>query len=197
MDDHLGRDIRHDDLYEELAPTTHCKFSKKNALSQSPALQIFLDSGHGGAWKRETLEAAWPPWWLLTLMRYNNHLVWPRWKILRSFCRGAELEQSWNSRGTLVRQAVNVSRTTEDMHWMSIQNHPVKKGCLSHLSYLSCLHLHLSISIYIYLYLSISIYIYLYLSISIYIYLYLSISIYICLYLSISIYLYICISINL
>ena len=29
MDDHLGRDIRHDDLYEELAPTTHCKFNKK------------------------------------------------------------------------------------------------------------------------------------------------------------------------
>ena len=29
MDDHLGRDIRHDDLYEELAPITHCKFNKK------------------------------------------------------------------------------------------------------------------------------------------------------------------------
>ena len=29
MDDHLGRDIRHDDLYEELAPITHCDFNKK------------------------------------------------------------------------------------------------------------------------------------------------------------------------
>ena len=40
MDDHLGRDIRHDDLYEELAPTTHCKFNKKTH-SHSPPLSFF------------------------------------------------------------------------------------------------------------------------------------------------------------
>jgi hypothetical protein len=38
LDEHLGRGIRHDDVYEELAPTTYCKTNKKNALSQSPAL---------------------------------------------------------------------------------------------------------------------------------------------------------------
>ena len=37
MDEHLDRDIRQDDVYEELAPTTYCKLTK-NALSQSPAL---------------------------------------------------------------------------------------------------------------------------------------------------------------
>ena len=50
MDDHLGRDIRHDDLYEELAPTTHCKFNKKNALSQAPALYFFGWDNHPFVW---------------------------------------------------------------------------------------------------------------------------------------------------
>ena len=41
MDDHLGRDIRHDDLYEKLAPTTHCEINKKTQ-SHSPPLSSFL-----------------------------------------------------------------------------------------------------------------------------------------------------------
>ena len=40
LDEHLGRDITHDDLYEELAPTTHCKTSKKH--SHSPPRSLFL-----------------------------------------------------------------------------------------------------------------------------------------------------------
>ena len=30
LEEHLGRDIRHDDVYEELAQTTHCNTKKKN-----------------------------------------------------------------------------------------------------------------------------------------------------------------------
>ena len=41
MDDHLGRDIRHDDLYEELAPITHCDFNKK-VHAHSDQLSFFL-----------------------------------------------------------------------------------------------------------------------------------------------------------
>ena len=41
LDDHLGRDIRHDDLYEELAPITHCKFNKK-VHAHSPQLSLIL-----------------------------------------------------------------------------------------------------------------------------------------------------------
>ena len=40
LDEHLGRDIRHDDVYEELAPTTHCKTSNKTHF-HSPPLFIF------------------------------------------------------------------------------------------------------------------------------------------------------------
>jgi hypothetical protein len=39
LDEHLGRDIRHDDVYEELVPTTHCKTNKKTH-SLSPPLKI-------------------------------------------------------------------------------------------------------------------------------------------------------------
>ena len=39
LDEHLGRGIRHDDVYEELAPTTYCKTSqKKKTHSHSPPL---------------------------------------------------------------------------------------------------------------------------------------------------------------
>ena len=41
MDDHLGRDIRHDDLYEELAPITHCDFNKK-VHAHSDQLSYYL-----------------------------------------------------------------------------------------------------------------------------------------------------------
>ena len=37
LDDHFARDIRHDDVYEELAPTTYCK-TNKNANSHCPPL---------------------------------------------------------------------------------------------------------------------------------------------------------------
>ena len=37
MDDHFARDIRHDDVYEELAPMTYCK-TNKNANSHCPPL---------------------------------------------------------------------------------------------------------------------------------------------------------------
>ena len=46
LDEHLGRGIRHDDVYEELAPTTYCK-TKKRTLTV-PALFIpLLISGEG------------------------------------------------------------------------------------------------------------------------------------------------------
>ena len=38
VDEHLGKDIRHDDVYEELAPTTHCKTNRKTH-SHSPRSQ--------------------------------------------------------------------------------------------------------------------------------------------------------------
>ena len=38
--DHLGRGIRHDDLYEEFAPITHSKFNKK-VHAHSPQLSFF------------------------------------------------------------------------------------------------------------------------------------------------------------
>ena len=37
MDEHFGRDIRHADVYEQLAPTTCCKTNKKTH-SHSPPL---------------------------------------------------------------------------------------------------------------------------------------------------------------
>ena len=40
LDEHLGRGIRHDDVYEELAPTTYCKTNKKTH-SHSPPLSSF------------------------------------------------------------------------------------------------------------------------------------------------------------
>jgi len=33
LDEHLGRGIRHDDVYEELAPTKYCKTNKKRTLT--------------------------------------------------------------------------------------------------------------------------------------------------------------------
>ena len=45
MDDHLGRDIRHDDLYEELAPITHCDFNKKvHAHSDQLSKKTYVSS---------------------------------------------------------------------------------------------------------------------------------------------------------
>jgi hypothetical protein len=37
LDEDFGRDIRHDDVYEDLASTAQCKNNKKNALPQTPA----------------------------------------------------------------------------------------------------------------------------------------------------------------
>ena len=44
MDEHFGRDIRHADVYEQLAPTTCCKTNKKTR-SHSPPLS--KKRGHG------------------------------------------------------------------------------------------------------------------------------------------------------
>ena len=38
LDEHLGRDIKHD-VYEEVAPTTHCKTNKKSTLTVPRSLQ--------------------------------------------------------------------------------------------------------------------------------------------------------------
>ena len=39
MDEHFGRDIRHADVYEQLAPTTCCKTNKKKRTPTVPRSQ--------------------------------------------------------------------------------------------------------------------------------------------------------------
>jgi len=39
LDEHLDKDIRHDDVHEELAPTTYCKTNQKR--THSPPLSRF------------------------------------------------------------------------------------------------------------------------------------------------------------
>ena len=45
LDEHLDRDIRHDDVYEELTPTTYCKTNKKRTLTVPRSLFLHTKQG--------------------------------------------------------------------------------------------------------------------------------------------------------